>query len=380
MYRRWAWLYVTVTVTLLVLGGSEVAALAAPAVWKSLSESWLAWLLLCLSLTLAISGMEQAACVRRLRALQQVAGHLATPQSLDRALRDGLEQAMAASGAQGGIILIRESRGSLMPAARIGVSRSWSPDDSILPASISGVDVGPASRAGFLSRGAARCVKLFPLEADGELKGMMLLGWKRKSTLSVADAATLQALSACLAAACSSAVIFSRALREAMTDPLTGVSTRRSFLRVAHREIARQRREGGVITLIVLDLDRFKEINDRYGHAAGDKALRLVAHALEHTRASDLVARMGGDEFCVLLPGTDLTRAQQAAVRIREMVANICKEVGLPFEISVSIGVAQVGTDGIEAALEVADAAMYRTKRRAAGLSAAQEKTPVRAA
>src|ERR687884_1220027 len=108
----------------------------------------------------------------------------------------------------------------------------------------------------------------------------------------------------------------------AFTDDLTGLANRRRFERQLEREVARTERYGHPFCLLLVDIDRFKEVNDAHGHDAGDEALRLVANAIQSgTRGIDTGARIGGDEFAVILPETDLGRGLEVAERLRAAVA-----------------------------------------------------------
>jgi diguanylate cyclase (GGDEF)-like protein len=153
--------------------------------------------------------------------------------------------------------------------------------------------------------------------------------------------------------------------RLATTDPLTGVFNRRTFIELAEQELARTRRTGAPLALMMLDLDHFKRVNDTYGHLIGDQVLvaftRLVR---ECVRRSDLVVRYGGEEFCVLLPGTLLTAATALAERIRAATAARTL-TSLPFRITVSIGVtasAAGAATALDDLLARADEALYRAK------------------
>jgi diguanylate cyclase (GGDEF)-like protein len=158
-------------------------------------------------------------------------------------------------------------------------------------------------------------------------------------------------------------------LRLATIDPLTGLPNRRGFFERAEIEINRARRYDRKMSLVMLDADHFKRINDAYGHASGDEALRLLAETLAGTlRASDLAGRLGGEEFAVLLPETDCAGARQLAQRVRMNIAAAPLMIGgVQVALTVSMGVAAVPMDGlpeaaIEQALREADEAMYRAK------------------
>ena len=150
--------------------------------------------------------------------------------------------------------------------------------------------------------------------------------------------------------------------RAALTDPLTGLQNRRAFDLQFAAELARARRQGYPVALVVMDLTRFKQINDRFGHPAGDRALVQVAEALRQVaRGSDLLFRWGGDEFAAILPYADRAGAERAALRYAEAISRICfADVCL----GVNIGVAAYPEDGEEAEelLRVADDRMYRAK------------------
>ncbi|WP_416138066.1 diguanylate cyclase [Halomonas sp. HK25] len=153
---------------------------------------------------------------------------------------------------------------------------------------------------------------------------------------------------------------------KASTDPLTGLANRRSFDESARR-IARSVKEGELqAALLMIDIDRFKAINDTLGHAEGDKGLRLLADTLRHSlRQSDLPCRTGGEEFMVILPGMSPEEARAVARRLLRQIAEATIEAEeLPFHFTVSIGVTCFRpTDAsIEAATRRADAAMYQAK------------------
>jgi diguanylate cyclase (GGDEF)-like protein len=168
------------------------------------------------------------------------------------------------------------------------------------------------------------------------------------------------------ATAIANAHLFQEVQEQAVTDSLTGFYNRRGFFTRGERELRRATLEGRPVALIMLDIDHFKLINDRYGHAVGDVVLRTVAERCQaNTRTSDLLARLGGDEFALLLPHTSLDLARQIAERIRIALADrpIAREGGL-VSVTLSLGVTTPadGHTGLEALLMRADAALYAAK------------------
>jgi diguanylate cyclase (GGDEF)-like protein len=152
----------------------------------------------------------------------------------------------------------------------------------------------------------------------------------------------------------------------AATDPLTGADNRRRFMERVEVEIGRTARGGAPFSVLALDLDNFKSINDRFGHQVGDDILKsFVEKCLDSIRPYDGVARVGGEEFMILLPQTSLEGAHVIAERLRSTVANSSFH-GLPRStvVTVSIGVSQSGRDGdtIEVILRTADQRLYHAK------------------
>jgi len=162
-------------------------------------------------------------------------------------------------------------------------------------------------------------------------------------------------------------VAYEQALQDMnMHDGLTGVHNRRYLDHRLDVELERFRRYGRPLSVLLLDVDHFKAVNDRHGHTVGDVVLKGVAAALvARVRKSDLVARYGGEEFCCLLPETPREGALREAERLREAVAAV-RHAGAEGELSVtvSIGVAEAATgDAAEVLLRRADAGLYEAKR-----------------
>jgi diguanylate cyclase (GGDEF)-like protein len=149
----------------------------------------------------------------------------------------------------------------------------------------------------------------------------------------------------------------------ALRDPLTGIANRRSLQMRAEYEIARHTRGRSSFAVVMLDLDGFKRLNDRFGHAAGDDLLRDVALALKRSlRAPDTVARFGGDEFCVLAPETDELGTDRLAMRIADAVNGLSAG---PNDLRATLGIAVFPDDGqtVTELLDTADQRLIASKR-----------------
>jgi len=155
-----------------------------------------------------------------------------------------------------------------------------------------------------------------------------------------------------------------------LRDQLTGLYLRRHMKDVLDDLLYNFNRYKKVFSVIMMDLDNFKDINDTYGHLAGDEVLKTVASILKrYTRQSDISFRYGGDEFIVLLPETQLEDALVVAEKIRKKISSVkFKKNEVEFTCSVSLGVTQVKEgDSIESILERVDEALYKTKRTSKG-------------
>jgi len=157
-----------------------------------------------------------------------------------------------------------------------------------------------------------------------------------------------------------------RIARMAETDALTGMLNRRHVLELGQRMMQRCRRDGRPCAMLMLDVDRFKEINDRYGHLAGDKALRAIAQALSSClRPGDQIGRYGGEEFAMILPGADEQEAGRVAERLRAAVAQVMPDWApgaVPLTVSGGIAISTGDLDDFNELIVRADRALYRAK------------------
>ncbi|MCS6829772.1 MAG: GGDEF domain-containing protein [Armatimonadota bacterium] len=158
-------------------------------------------------------------------------------------------------------------------------------------------------------------------------------------------------------------------LRRVYQDPLTGVFNRLYFETVYRQILHNAQRHPRPVSLLLMDIDNFKQINDTFGHETGDMVLQLVGQVLQQVRSGDIPARYGGDEFVVLLPDTDKAGARTLAQRLQTTLKQASEQLGLPFALTLSIGCATV-TNGDTSLLLLADQDMYEQKRN--------EKTPAR--
>jgi diguanylate cyclase (GGDEF)-like protein len=151
----------------------------------------------------------------------------------------------------------------------------------------------------------------------------------------------------------------------AVTDPLTGLYNRRYFAESFEKELNRARRYSSPLGLVILDMHRFKEVNDRHGHPRGDEVLRAVATTLRKAlRTSDSAFRIGGDEFALLLPETDAPQSNALSRRIQAVFAEVLKPLHLEVPVSMDHGVANFPEDGdeTESLIKVADERLYGVK------------------
>lgn len=186
-----------------------------------------------------------------------------------------------------------------------------------------------------------------------------------------------------IASAVRTARILESLLEQSARDVLTATLNRRGILDALRRESARARRHRRPLSILFLDLDRFKEINDRHGHRAGDDVLTAVARRLSGAlRASDSVGRVGGDEFLVVLPDTPLSAARRIARRLAKLAsaAPVATAAG-SVAVSLTAGAALLGADASEErVIEQADLRMLQLKRRRSRLRLAEEDDSITAA
>jgi diguanylate cyclase (GGDEF)-like protein len=213
----------------------------------------------------------------------------------------------------------------------------------------------------------ARSAMIAPMILDREVLGALSLTAADPSIFSEDDLRLVTSFAATATAAIHNAILYSETQNLAATDPLTGQLNRRSFFELGEREISRFERFGHPFAWIMFDIDLFKQINDRYGHPAGDQVLtEIVDRCCEVIRHVDVLGRYGGDEFVILLPETDLQRAMEIAERIRISISEepVMTDAG-PIQVSISMGITQITPDTADLGLLLnkVDQALYKSKQ-----------------
>jgi diguanylate cyclase (GGDEF)-like protein len=205
-----------------------------------------------------------------------------------------------------------------------------------------------------------------PLIVGGEVLGVLTVERVKLNAFDDGDFAILTAAATQASIAIERARLFHQVQKLAITDELTGMNNRRHFFDLAQAEFARTERFARPLSLMMLDLDHFKRINDTFGHPIGDVVLQSVARlCLNNVRQIDIMGRYGGEEFILLLPETDSPSAVQAAERLRTLVER--KDIETPkgsLSVTISIGVATLteGIKSLEKLIDQADEALLQAK------------------
>ncbi|CAK0778989.1 GGDEF domain-containing protein [Gammaproteobacteria bacterium] len=227
-----------------------------------------------------------------------------------------------------------------------------------------GLTFFPPTKGGHLALGQrAHYSVSYCLTLYGHSLGTLLVYRDRRFTKN--EVKTLEDLMRGLVYPLRNALLYQEALAAALRDPLTGIGNRAALDQALDREVKLARRSGASLSLLILDVDHFKRVNDTYGHAAGDCVLRTLAHCVTTcVRTTDLVARFGGEELAVLLNNTDAHGAYLLAERIRVAIeATQIQHNNQTIQVTVSIGVSDLHPKDDERNLFCrADAALYRAK------------------
>ncbi len=210
----------------------------------------------------------------------------------------------------------------------------------------------------------SRSALCIPITYGESLMGVLNVESRRENAFSPQDVLIMSTLADLLATALHNAFVFQKLQLQSITDGLTGIKTRRFFWEALSSEWKRASRSGRPFSVVLVDLDKFKEVNDSFGHLEGDLVLARVGRLLEQRcRQSNVVARYGGDEFVILMPETGVEQAQALAERLRQWLAQ--DAMLAEHQITGSFGVASYPGHGFSAEdiIRVADAGMYAAKK-----------------
>jgi diguanylate cyclase (GGDEF)-like protein len=209
----------------------------------------------------------------------------------------------------------------------------------------------------------SRTVLCIPITYGESLLGVLNVESRQENAFSTQDVLIMSTLADLLATALHNTFVFQKLQQQSITDGLTGIKTRRFFWEALSSEWKRASRSGRPFSVVLIDLDKFKEVNDSFGHLEGDLVLARVGRLLEQRcRQSNVVARYGGDEFVILMPETGIDQAHSLAERLRLWLAQ--DAMLAEHHISGSFGVASFPAHGFSAEdiIRVADAGMYAAK------------------
>jgi diguanylate cyclase (GGDEF)-like protein len=210
----------------------------------------------------------------------------------------------------------------------------------------------------------SRAVLCIPITYVDTLLGVLNVESQNEDAFTPQDVLIMNTLADLLATALHNSFVFQKLQQQSITDSLTGIKTRRFFWEAASSEWRRASRSGRPFSVVLIDLDKFKEVNDGLGHLEGDLVLARVGRLLEQKcRQSNVVARYGGDEFIILMPETSIEQAQALAERLRHWMAT--DPMLSEHKITGSFGVASFPIHGFSAddIIRIADAGMYVSKR-----------------
>ncbi len=301
--------------------------------------------------------------------LQRYGETLAATHDLNALVGAVLDTAVQATRARGGRLLLYDAeRGEAIEQSRIGTARGLRSDLPVVVAAGDGLEGDALATHEPRVSQVPRAVLAVPILREHHLLGLVTAIDPEEGAFSDEDVEALSALALQAGVAIENARLHRVVERQAVTDALTGLANRRQFYEVLGREYERAQRFGQPVSLILLDIDDFKVINDSRGHLAGDAVLHSVAATLaEVIREIDLASRYGGEEFAVLLPQTGPDGAANLAERLRTEIAARSIRFGTEeiTGVTASFGVAAGPVDD-QTQIDLiasADAALYQAKR-----------------
>jgi diguanylate cyclase (GGDEF)-like protein len=209
-----------------------------------------------------------------------------------------------------------------------------------------------------------RSIAYLPLIAKGRAIGSLTVASRQPNAYSRRHMMLLEQLASQVALPIDNTRLYAEVAEKARIDELTGLLNRRSLDEGMVNEVNRNSRYGGVFSIIILDVDSLKTVNDNYGHLAGDELLRQIGSIIKKAiRGADQAFRYGGDEFAILLPNTSIDAASQVAERVRKQVASEVMAGDIPVTASLGLASWPANGRGANEVMAAADAALYHAKR-----------------
>ncbi len=301
----------------------------------------------------ALLGQILDAAISAIPATETGLLHLVVPETGELQVR------AAPSGEESRIRLFKPTAVESYSARAVRQRRPFLIEDVLLDSSI-GVN------ADFPEMPQISSLIVAPLLTEERVYGALALGSSHKAAFTPRDLQLLVSFAATATTALRNAQLHAAVQQQAITDPLTGLYNRRGFTDLAEHELVRAQRFNRPLSMILIDIDHFKEINDSYGHLMGDKILTAVSsNCKAELRQVDIVARYGGDEFIVLLPETSLQEAMPAAERLRARIESLRSPFnGDTISTTICIGVTELQPgDTLKSLIERTDQALYRAKQ-----------------
>ncbi len=317
------------------------------------------------------AGLASAAALRRSDVLDHILGRMRQEVLAPRIMQTMLDSLMRAVGAQGAAIVDLQ-HGNPSGAKQIMHLTGGNPE-RLLESVHAALDDGSENTTVFDITDGTQAMATPCSTRFGDRAALMT--WRAPGARAWdADDMTLSAsIGGVVRIVLEHEAIQRELARQARTDPLTGLLNRRAFMEEASRRLDRLERDGVPGTLLFLDLDRFKQLNDQKGHDVGDAALVVIGELLHRTfRSSDLVARLGGDEFAVWMDGTDSLSAAERAEVLRlatpQELAHLSAGDSIAMSMSIGIATREAGSDEmLDQVIQRADQAMYQVKRTGRG-------------